>query len=93
MSFGWLGGLFDFDGDGHVDENDTFFASLFSDRYSRNTGFDSLTFDYDEEDDEESDDYDPFGAQDYANAREFYEDNSGDFSDYEKAEDYYEDWG
>jgi len=86
-----FGGLFDFDGNGRIDEADSFLGSILSnDLYAGNKGVGFYAMD---DEDEEDAEYDPFGAQDYANAREFYEDNSGDFSDYEEAEDYYEDWG
>ena len=88
MGFNLFGGLFDFDGDGSIDENDAFLGSVFS-----NCMKDDEALDPDDDENEESDDYDPFFAQDYSSAEEFYEDNAGDFSDLEEAEDYYNDWG
>ena len=83
--FNLFGGIFDFDGDGKIDENDALLGSLFSEKDE-----DDL---YDPEDHDENEEYDdPFDAQDYSNAEEFYEDHSGDFSDFEDAEDYFDDW-
>ena len=92
MGFDLFGGIFDFDGNGSVDETEAFLGtSLFSGVSSRNSGFGVI--DDDDDENEDSDDYDPFFAQDYNSAEEFYEDNSGDFTDLEEAADYYSDWG
>ena len=82
--FNLFDGLFDFDGDGKVDENDALLGSLFMDHDS-----DWLQEHGDPDDDDEAD---PFDAQDYSSAEEFYEEHSGDFADFEDAEDYYNDW-
>ncbi len=82
--FDLFGGLFDFDGDGKVDESDAFFGSMLSEHDS----------DWIQEHGDPDDDYedDPYDAQDYSSAEEFYEDHSGDFADFEDAEDYFNDW-
>lgn len=90
MGFNLFDGLFDFDGDGSIDGNDVFLGSMFTDRSER---CEYGAPDPDDDENEESDDYDPFFAQDYSSSEEFYEDNAGDFSDLEEAEDYYSDWG
>ena len=92
MGFDLFGSIFDFDGNSSIDENESFLgSSLFSGNVSQNGCFGVI--DDDDDENEDSDDYDPFFAQDYSSAEEFYEDNSGDFSDLDEAADYYSDWG
>ena len=51
-SFDLFGGIFDFDGDGKIDENDAFLGSLFS--HEGNNGL------VDDDPDEDDAEYDPF---------------------------------
>ena len=65
MGFNFFVGLFDFDGDGCTDETDAFFGTLFIDEHSGGFGTDE----YDPEEDENSDEFDPFDAQDFYQRR------------------------
>ena len=82
--FDLSGGIFDFDGDEKIDANDAFLGSLFS--HEEDSGL------ADDDPDEHDAEYDPFDAQDYSSPEEFYEEHSGDFADFEEAEDYFNDW-
>ena len=88
MGFNFFGGLFDFDGNGHVEETDAFFGSMLLGNRSGNCGSDE----YDPEEDEGSDEFDPFDAQDFTSVEEFYEEHSGDFADFDDANDYFNEW-
>ena len=88
MGFNFFDGLFDFDGNGRVDDTDAFFGSMFLGNRSGDFGSDE----YDPEEDENSDEFDPFDAQDFTSAEEFYEEHSGDFTDFDDANDYFNDW-
>lgn len=88
MGFNFFDGLFDFDGNGRVDEIDAFFGSMILDKHSGSFGSDE----YDPEEDENSDEFDPFDAQDFTSTEEFYEEHSGDFTDFDDANDYFNDW-
>ena len=88
MGFIFFDGLFDFDGNGRIDETDAFFGSMLLD----NRSGDFRSDEYDPEEDEDSDEFDPFDAQDFTSAEEFYEEHSGDFADFDDASDYFNDW-
>ncbi len=88
MGFNFFDGLFDFDGNGRVDEADAFFGSMILDNHSGSFG----SYEYDPEEDENSDEFDPFDAQDFTSTEEFYEEHSGDFTDFDDANDYFNDW-
>ncbi len=77
--------LFDLNGDGRTDATDAFFGLMLADERSGSG-------EYDPEEDEDSDEFDPLDAQDYSTAEEFYEDHTGDFSDFDDANDYFNDW-
>ncbi len=88
MGFNFFGGLFDFDGNGRVEETDAFFGSMLLGNRSGNCGSDE----YDPEEDEGCDEFDPFDAQDFSSVEEFYEEHSGDFADFDDANDYFNEW-
>jgi len=88
MGFNFFDGLFDFDGNGRVDESDAFFGLMLLDNRSESFGRDEC----DPEEDEDSDEFDPFDTQDFTSAEEFYEEHSGDFVDFDDANDYFNDW-
>ena len=80
-----FGALIDFDGDGKVNESDCFLGTLFSD-IDKDSDYDPV-----DPDEAEGDD-DPYDVRDYFSTEEFYEDHPEDFSSFEDAEDYFDDW-